>query len=829
MGQKFRDEAGNIWEMGPDGQPRLVSQGQAGPNVVIPQPKDPLREAASARDEARLRLAEEAAARAAANAPSANERALREQLLAAQVEAAQASAEKARKGNAGANIGDAKTQQRMANLNALESQLVNVRRLWEQSLKGGMPNAISGRVPDAIRSENGAFESAAAGLGEIGLAAFRVPGVGSQSDAELRQFVNANTPLPTDSDAKIEQKLNNLENRLNATKKAMGIAPQDVPASLSSDGIPTIEAGQYRDPRFAGVEGQYRQMLAQGVAPGKIIQFLKSQGISANPQDVVAQSRWVKQNPDKINQLDTSQIEMVWRDKVTRNTLGINPDSPLGAYGVAAANALTAGTLDELAGGEAQTAKETLRQRNPYASLAGDISGSALGMTGLNAGARALGGPLGALGTRAGGLGTDALYGASYGAGEANDDRLTGALTGAASAGAGNIVGRGLVSGTGRAVRGVADPHIRRLAELGIPMTPGQIAGQGGMLGRGARALEDVFESIPFVGAGIKQRKAEGLEAFNREAFREALSPINQQVEGTIGQDAIGEAQDLVSGAYGDALNGTMLRADRPFITQTDDIIRQGSRVPVMGEQFNYLMENKIDPLFNANLELNGKRFQSALQTLSKAKSDFSRQGIMGNEVAGATGEMRNAFTDLAGRQMPETMPALNAANAANKNVSILGDAVTQATNNSVESGMFTPAQLARMAVGNTKKFGGKRAAARGDVPFRDLTEAGQAVLPNVVPNSGTTDRALATMVLPAGLGGAAAGSNLLGLPDEVTATLAGLSLLSTKKGNKLFQKLAVERPDAARILGESILNFRRPAGLFGSATALPFLSPLNQ
>jgi hypothetical protein len=605
---------------------------------------------------------------------------------------------------------------------------------------------------------------------------------------------------------------------------------QSPPGYIGGDGRLTTEAGQHRDPRFAGIEGQYRQMLAKGEAPGKILQFLRAQGIDANPQDVVEQARWLKQNPGKINQLDTSQIEMVWRDKITRNTLGIDPESGLGAYGVASANALTGGTLDELAGvfggdqQQAQIAKDALRQRNPGASLAGDISGAALGMTGINAGLRAAGGRMAGLATRGGGIGGDMLYGAGYGAGEGNDDRLTGALQGAGSAGAGNLVGRGVISGAGRAARGVADPNLQYLHGRGISLTPGQIAGQGGVMGRGLRAIEDTLESVPFLGSAIRSRKEEGLQGFNREAFRDALAPINQQLGGDIGQEAIGQAQDMVGDAYGSALDGVELRADRPFLSATDDIIQRGTAVPVMGEQFNYLVSQKVDPLFGPNIKLDGKGFQSALQTLNKAGADFPKQGIMGGEVAGNVRELKDAFIEMANRQAPQAMPALNAANSANRNVSILGDAVTHAVNNSVESGMFTPAQLGRKAVENTKKFGGKKNAARGNVPFRDLTEAGQSVMPNVVPNSGTTDRALATFVLPAALGGSAAGSEALGLPAPVTGALGTLALLSTRKGNNAVQSLALSRNDVVRRIGEELLRQRRAAGMFGAGAAMPLL-----
>jgi hypothetical protein len=601
---------------------------------------------------------------------------------------------------------------------------------------------------------------------------------------------------------------------------------QSPPSFIGGDGQFTTEAGQFRDPRFAGIEGQYRQMLAKGEAPGKILQFLRSQGINANPNDVVEQARWLKKNPGKINQLDTSQIEMVWRDKVTRNTLGINPDCGLGAYGVSAANALTAGTLDEIVGAtggdqqQAQIAKEVLRERNPGASLAGDVSGAALGMTGVNAGLRFAGGRLAGLATRGGGLGGDMLYGAAYGAGEQNDNRGMGALTGAASAGAGNLVGRGLVSGLGRSVRGVADPNIRYLNDRGINMTPGQVFGESGVVGRTMRGMEDKLQSVPWLGDAISARRNEGLQAFNREAFKDALKPINQQLEGDIGQEAVGQAQELVSGAYGDALDGVTLRGDIPFVRNAAEPIRAGRAIPKVGDEFDYTVKQGIGPLFGPGRTLDGPGFQEALQVTRGAASDFAKQGSpMANAAGNQMRLLGDAFTDLANRQAPGTIPGLQAANAANRNVSILGDAV-----NMQGGELFTPRQLDRAAIGNAKKFGGKKSAARGDYPFADLAQAGNAVLPSTVPNSGTTDRAMATFVLPAALGGSAAGSEALGLPPALTASLATLSLMSTKKGNAAIQRLAVSRDPATRAIGEELLRHRRAGGMFGSATALPLL-----
>jgi hypothetical protein len=566
---------------------------------------------------------------------------------------------------------------------------------------------------------------------------------------------------------------------------------------------------------------QIDQMIRAGRPNEEIAAFAASKGFSA-PSNLDAARAYLEQNPRYQGGFTNAVDRKPVQENPFVSVLG-GPNSGVGAYGAAAANALTGGTLDELAGGNAQQAKDLLAQQRPGATLAGNITGSALAMGGVNGGLRLAGGRLAPLATRGGGIGGDMLYGAGFGAGESNDDRLTGAVEGGLAAGAGNFAGRGLVTGGGKLLSGVSSPAVQYLANRGVRMTPGQIMGQGGMFGRGVRAVEDTLESVPFLGAAVKNRKVEGLKDFNREAFKDALAPIGQQVEGTIGQDAIGEAQDLVSDAYGNAVGGKVMKLDSPFAKEAIDAYRIGRTVPTMGDQFDYLVKNKISPLFLPGRRIDGPGFQAALQTTRKAAKDFSNEGAMGNEAAYYMRDLGDAFTGLANRQAPEVMPGLNAANSAHKNVSILGDAVNGAVNNSVESGLFSPAQLGRFAVNNTKKFGGARAAARGDVPFAELQQAGQQVLPNAVPNSGTTDRALATLALPTALGGAAAGSDYLNLPAPVTGSLAALGLLSTRKGNDLFQALVTSRNPKIRQLGEEIIKQTRLGGMFGGAAALPY------
>lgn len=112
-------------------------------------------------------------------------------------------------------------QQKLANINSAQAQIDRLRRLYKQG--PGRTKGFSALLDYLPTDSNSRFDTAGAGLGEVGLAAFRTPGVGSQSDAELRAFIDANRPSSSDRDAAIEEKLNNLQNRIDQTRAAYGI------------------------------------------------------------------------------------------------------------------------------------------------------------------------------------------------------------------------------------------------------------------------------------------------------------------------------------------------------------------------------------------------------------------------------------------------------------------------------------------------------------------------------------------------------------------------------------------------------------------------------
>jgi hypothetical protein len=131
--------------------------------------------------------------------------------------------------------------------------------------------------------------------------------------------------------------------------------------------------------------------------------------------------------------------------------------SPTGTGILAAADMGVAGLSDEITAALGGGVLEDLNARkqaafalNPKAAFAGQIVGTGLGMTGMNAIGRGTG-----IASRfaAPQLAADIAFGAASGAGQTNDNRLLGSTVGALGGVAGHFAGQGIAAGAGRLAR----------------------------------------------------------------------------------------------------------------------------------------------------------------------------------------------------------------------------------------------------------------------------------------------------------------------------------------------------------------------------------------
>lgn len=880
MQDKMQDDEGNIWEVDASGEPvRLVQRApsmQRGRVFTLPtSPKD-----TQAAELAAARLAE---ARARAAEAPLDQELKREQINNARNprSAPPSGYRFTASGDlepipGGPVVGQNGVKKGNGALDAIVKQINDVSRQFATG--PGATSGLGGLWDYLPTSENKAFDAAAAGLEDQAAMAFRVPGSGTVSDADAARIAAANKPNRWDMDAANVQRLKQLRVRVDAAREAAGLPPanweipggdgsasgEDAAATQppSHSGGPTVGGpGRLLAPdemvRFAGdaapptgkrYTSEQEGQIAQAIRDGDLGQALSlHQRFSGNPPDdaTIKSTRAaidaVRKNPDTPIGVSYGGVDAYAQTEADRKRFGdelapaMEERKQASAVDVGAragANGLTAGLADYLAatggwlGGGSfrdnlrhqQAMSEADARLSPTTSFMGNIVGGAAGAALSEGAASAL------LPARAAAwaprLG-DAFYGATAGAtGAAPGEEATGAATGGLGGVLGGVLGRNAVRGVGNVSRGARDASADFLRQRGVPLTVGQLVGQGGRVGQAVKGIEDRLTSVPIIGDMINARRREGLEAFNRSAFGEGLGPIAPVGPRDIAEQGIEQGQQAVSDAYTGALQGVQASADAPFITDMQAAMQRGAQIPRTGPEFEHVVNSRLAPMFDAgNGTINGRAIQDALQGLRKA--DYGSDA-MGAAARDATSEVEDALTGLISRQAPDVMPRLNAANGAYRNLSVLADAVGKGANT---GGVFTPAQLGMAARANATKYTGKMNAATTNRPFFDLQRAGQDVLPSAVPDSGTAGR-VATLALPGILGGAGAGAGYL-TGDAGQGTTAGLALGSllaaggTRNGQRLLAAILADRPDALVRIGEQL---NRRAGI-GGVIGAPILA----
>lgn len=490
--------------------------------------------------------------------------------------------------------------------------------------------------------------------------------------------------------------------------------------------------------------------------------------------------------------------------------------SPLGTYFGQAGNALSLGTLDELGGiargdsisdafggtgvntNEINLQKSLQSEANPTAALLGNVSGGIIGALGGGA-ALGAGKAVGSFAPRA--LAGDAAFGAAFGAGEDNDNRLGGAALGAVAGAGGGALGRGAMAAAGRAIGGVQG-SARDLYQKGIRLTPGQIGEGinqstpgGSTFGRYLKGREDRLSGYSGIGDAIGGAQTRGLQDFNRAAFREGI----REVPPGLGEEAVDYANDIVvPGAYGRALDGRQFTPDQQFEQGLIARMGEAEKLPALGSQTQYQLERSISPFIDEADTISGRNMQKMTQELQRRGARLDRSADAdGPDAAAILAAARDDIGGMVERQAPGVMGDFQEANTIFRNTKILEDAVGRGMNT---DGVFTPAQLGMAAKQNAKKYGGRYASQ--DRPFFDLQRAAQNILPSKVPDSGTAGRE-------------AAGDGLLGSAKAFARNLR--TPIYSDTAIDMINTIAFERPELLRSIGDVVVKNRRKAGLFGS------------
>jgi hypothetical protein len=377
-----------------------------------------------------------------------------------------------------------------------------------------------------------------------------------------------------------------------------------------------------------------------------------------------------------------------------------------------------------------QSEAEATQKAHPWASLAGNAVGGSVIPAVLSRGNPMLAGAIG---------------GALTPTGNADDFWTTKAEQTAAGAGMGLLVGK---AGNALTTLGAGfRKSIETLAKDGVEMTPGQLAG-GKM-----KWLEDKAVSLPLVGAQIKEAVRRSFETFNRAAINRGLKDIGEELPKGLdaGTDAVAFAEDKFKNAYDTVIPRMSVSLDNPMRTSLLGVLRDANnlRVPDKYQQeLLFALKSKIVDPMNQGGRLNGRSAQMVGTDLDQLIKNWANSADpYYNAMAPLLRKADRAFDDMLARQNPILQAAKDKIDKGYAQFKV----VQKAANYAPKDGVFSPFQLSKASKfkDNSKD---DRLFARGDALLQDLAQAGQQVLPSMVPNSGTADRA-ALMAMITGTG----------------------------------------------------------------------------
>jgi hypothetical protein len=367
-----------------------------------------------------------------------------------------------------------------------------------------------------------------------------------------------------------------------------------------------------------------------------------------------------------------------------------------------------------------------------------------------------------------------------------------GAAVGAGLGAAGKVVGK-VIAGAD------VSPEVQTLKDAGVRMTAGQNA-QGF-----AKSIEDKLTSLPIIGDLIQKRRFEGITDFNKAVYSRAVQPFGDEgaavvKQADVGNKGIAAVGDYLSSKYESALAAS---APAPMKDAMGSLQSLREMLPASTQaEFDRIVGQevlqKVTPAGTLTPSV-AKQADSALGQQARAMMGDQRYEV--RELAGALREAQSTLRETFAAANPATAPLIR---AADQGWATLVQMERAGSMVGAKDGIFTPSQLLSAIKRGDTSIRDRRFA-RGEMLNQDLAQAGDAVLPNKVADSGTVGRAIvntaaaggighaATMLDPHTIAGIAAGSlPYLPVIGPAMTSLAMLARPQAMKGaGDLLEKLA--------------------------------------
>jgi len=368
----------------------------------------------------------------------------------------------------------------------------------------------------------------------------------------------------------------------------------------------------------------------------------------------------------------------------------------------------------------------------------------------------------------------------------------------------GAALGYGVAKGAGRLLNPSVSPEVSMLQKAGITPTPGQI------IGGPAKKAEEAARSVPIFGDMITRAQRKGIEQFNRAAINRSLNPVGKSIapSAPVGYGAVDDAYKAISQSYDDLLPKLKISADAPFMAELNSLKTMAQNMnPAQAQQFNAIVKNEIEGKFTSSGLMSGETMKHVESKLGQLARNYSRDADYDKQLLGdALQEAQSVVRKMVERNNPKYAGKLAKVNEAYANLLRVENA---ASRQGAKEGVFTPSQLeaASRALDSSLR---KRASSHGKALMQDLATAGDTVLSQKLPNSGTADR------LFYGAGGLASGF----INPAIPAGLVGGGALYTQPAQNALAALLTKRPELLRQAGGRLSDLAPYSALTGIGAA---------
>ncbi len=639
--------------------------------------------------------------------------------------------------------------------------------------------------------------------------------------------------------------------RMDATTVNMGEGGADQ-VSLN-----TAAMERQPDPALAGLNAHVQGMLHGGKSDAEIRQYIQDRGIPIEQipgfDSVLA---WRAAHPNYTGSYRVELDQHLVPVSTFRNLATNFADNPVGAAGVAAGNMVAGQQIPNIVGatgGDAELAQlgvNEIRNRHPYASVAGDVAGGALTYAGATGAGRLGASAAESLAPSLWSRLPQAITGAER-IGAAGETIAAPSITGTlapraiaadAALGAyespGNRLEGGVVGGlTGMAGRGIINSAARGVSPTGGALAPAYEEGVqptlGQRMGGPANRLEQAFQSIPILGGIQRGARNSAIDQWQLGGFNRALRNLPDEpqlpamtpegVPMAPGEAPHAFAQDQFDNAYNRVhqrvrvVPDPELHADLDALRQAGNSFLSDSSV----SHFNRLLDNSVmrrltDPRTGAGLT--GEELQKTISEVRRVARNQRSSASGDTELADMLDDVTDALHANAARHSaPEAIQTLN---NINRGYAMLARIETASARGPAAKtpGTYSPATL--MSAERTAPQAGIRSRqfSAGNGLMSNYAKAGLE-LGQTVGDSGTGERLMA-------LGGAGAAGVLphfAGTAGILPAAVYGLDTLATLPGvrNAVNWALKPNRASIRPFSDELRAQLQARAGV-GSTIGLP-------